>query len=138
MRPGAHQTDMGENSISRMTMGRKYSDPKFIVLWCMFRYMAPQDRTRLLDEIKRRKRLTDRQLLDHVGRVLDLERLRTAPVAPLDILVYNYLTYGFEGKFKRSALLSQYRKEVMDKSTRADEAAIQELKDWLLIGETPK
>lgn len=98
--------------------------PRLVVMLALMKYMKPEEIDRLTADLAKLKRVTDRLLVDRLRKHLDIERLRTAPILPEDIMVYNYLQYEFKGKFMKTKLLAKYNREVI----RDQIAAIAELR----------
>ncbi|MBS1941169.1 MAG: hypothetical protein JST38_09860 [Bacteroidetes bacterium] len=101
--------------------------PRLVVLLALLRYMKPEEVERMKIDLAKLKAVTDRLLVDRFRKYLDIERLRTEPLVPEDIMVYNYLQYEFTGKFIKTKLLARYEREVM----KGEIAAINELRSIL-------
>lgn len=111
----------------KLAYARMEHSPRLVVLLALLRYMTPEDVERMKTDLAKLKTVTDRLLVDRFRKYLDIERLRTTPLVPEDIMVYNYLQYEFKGKFTKIKLLAKYEREVM----RDEIAAITELRSMM-------
>jgi hypothetical protein len=91
---------------------RKLAPAKYIIYWCFSRYMSQVQMESLKQDFGE-SYYNQQHFLRTLKKYIDLELLRTHPVHPLDILVYNYLLYDYKGRLTRNKLLKRYEKEVM-------------------------
>lgn len=93
-----------------MTTKNQQVSSKYLTFWCISRYLSNDEIKILKDEIGKLK--TNRKFISTLLRCFDIERLKTHPMHPLDILIYNHILYEKGG---RSKLISRYNKEVYSK-----------------------
>jgi len=93
----------------------KYN-PKYIILTTIYRYMdepAIEDLKKDLAKISPR---SHKKFLELIRKHFDINILRTKPLIPEDVYIYNYLTFELTSnfyrtvRFKRSGLIARYEK----------------------------
>ena len=92
---------------------QKSAPAKYIIYWCINRYLTPEQIMSLKKDFG--KSVTNqKKFLQTLMKYFDIERLHTNPIHPLDFLVYNYLIYDYKGRLTKTKLLKRYEKEVMN------------------------
>lgn len=114
--------------------------PKHIIIIAVSNYLNTGQSAKLRDDISKFNRLPDLKFIRIVERYFDFNILRTKPVIPEDIWLYNYLMYenrkkedgrlfeigekiNFKGRLLKKGLLLRYENKVILPQLKAFQAA---------------
>lgn len=103
-------------------------NPKLIIFITVCNYITAENRDLIKNELIKYKILSANKFVEIVSKYFDFEILRTKPIIPEDIWLYNYLHYEnqsnkkifdnsnrlkIKGKFKKTPLLKKYYTQVI-------------------------
>jgi hypothetical protein len=103
--------------------------PKHIIFIAVANYLSDENVLSLKNELVKYKRLPSQKFIELIEKYFDFSNLKTNPIIPEDVWLYNYLMYEnkkcskisfvtpekiiIEGEFKVTKLLRNYEKTII-------------------------